>query len=200
MFKRIGTTASYVFILALFILLIIILVDTPVRSYVLLALVVTGIAILPCTITILKKYIKKGTPKTAGKKSGRMQSSCDNFRVKGLWVMLIRWPGRWVSCIVSIAGKPVEAMVHTGSSATIPSFELFKRISKKANVALSAPDVVLHDYNQQAIPVASLSTERALWPPEYVRSSGSARLEACLLGTNNIIPLGIIIPIKDSLI
>ena len=56
---------------------------------------------------------------------------------------------------VSIAGEPV---VNTGSSATILSFKLFKRIGKKANIpvtALSAPDVVLRDYSQRPIPVGA---------------------------------------------
>ena len=52
---------------------------------------------------------------------------------------------------VSIAGEPVEAM---GSSATILSFELFKRIGKKANIP-DAPDVVLRDYSQRPIPVGA---------------------------------------------
>ena len=53
---------------------------------------------------------------------------------------------------VEVAGQKVEAMVDTGSSATILSFELFK----SANIpvtALSKPDVVLRDYNKRPIPV-----------------------------------------------
>ena len=59
---------------------------------------------------------------------------------------------------VSIAGKPVEAIVDAGSPVMISSFKLFKRICKKANIpvsALCAPDVVLRDYNQRPIPVGS---------------------------------------------
>ena len=55
---------------------------------------------------------------------------------------------------VNISSEPVEALVDTGSSATILSFELFKQIGHKANVpasALSPPDVVLRDYNQWPI-------------------------------------------------
>jgi len=45
---------------------------------------------------------------------------------------------------VEVAGQEVEAMVDTGSSATILSFELFKKIGKSANIpvtALSKPDI-----------------------------------------------------------
>ena len=100
---------------------------------------------------------------------------------------------------VSIAGKPVEAMVDTGASATILSFEQFKRISQKADIpvsALSAPDVVLRDYSQRPIPVgAKVELElsfnsKSMVAPVYVRGSGSAESEACLLGTNVVIPLG----------
>ena len=104
---------------------------------------------------------------------------------------------------VSIAGEPVEAMVDTGSSDTILSFDLFKRIGKKANIpvsALSAPDVVLRDYNQQPIPIgAKVELElsfngKSVVVPVYVRGSGSPESDACLLGTNVVIPLGMIAP------
>ena len=104
---------------------------------------------------------------------------------------------------VSIAGEPVEAMVDTGSSATILSFDLFKRIGKKANIpvsALSAPDVVLRDYNQRPIPIgAKVELElsfngKSVVVPVYVRGSGSAESEACLLGTNVVIPLEMMAP------
>ena len=104
---------------------------------------------------------------------------------------------------VSIAGEPVEAMVDTGSSATILSFDLFKQIGKKANIpvsALSTPDVVLRDYNQRPIPVgAKVELEfsfngKQVTAPVYLRGSGSAESEACLLGTNVIVPLGMVSP------
>jgi len=57
-------------------------------------------------------------------------------------------------CTVNIAGEPVKAMVDTGSSATILSWDLFQAIGKKANIPKSAlyrPKVTLHDYSQRPI-------------------------------------------------
>ena len=100
---------------------------------------------------------------------------------------------------VSIVGEPVEAMVDTGSSATLLSFRLVKQIGKKANIpvsALSTSDVVLRDYNQRPIPVgAKVELElsfngKSMVAPVYVWGSGSAESEACLLGTYVVILLG----------
>ena len=55
---------------------------------------------------------------------------------------------------VEIARQTVDAMVDTGSSATILSFQLFKRIGNIAKIptaALSKPDVILRDYNKRPI-------------------------------------------------
>ena len=49
---------------------------------------------------------------------------------------------------VEVAGQKVEAMVDTGSSATILSFELFKKIGKNANIPVTTPckpDIALRD-------------------------------------------------------
>ena len=42
-------------------------------------------------------------------------------------------------CQVNVAGEPVEAMVDTGSSATIMSFDLFKKIGKRAGITVQSP-------------------------------------------------------------
>ena len=104
---------------------------------------------------------------------------------------------------VEVEGQEVNAMVDTGSSATILSFELFKRIGKNANIpvtALSRPDIVLRDYNKRPIPVGAkveLTFQfggRSVTAPVYVRSSDGEELETCLLGTNVIFPLGLMQP------
>ena len=41
-------------------------------------------------------------------------------------------------CTVNIAGEPVKAMVDTGSSATILSWDVFQAIGRKAQVPASA--------------------------------------------------------------
>ena len=53
---------------------------------------------------------------------------------------------------VNIAGEHVKAMVDTGSSATILSWDVFQAIGRKAQVSASAlykPDVTLRDYSQR---------------------------------------------------
>ena len=91
-------------------------------------------------------------------------------------------------------------MVDTGSSATILSFELFKKIGKSANIpvtALSKPDVVLRDYNKRPVAKVELTVrfeDRSVTTPVYIRASGSDELETCLLGTNVIFPLGLMQP------
>ena len=57
---------------------------------------------------------------------------------------------------VNVAGTSVEAMVDPGSSATIMSFELFRKIGARAKIpveALRRPDVVLRDYSQRPVPI-----------------------------------------------
>ena len=108
-------------------------------------------------------------------------------------------------CNVNIAGEPVEAMVDTGSSATIMSFDLFKKIGRKAGIAknaLSQPDVTLRDYSQRPIPVGAkvdLEVEfngKKMTATVYLRGSGSTESESLLLGTNVVIPVGLMSPAK----
>ena len=57
-------------------------------------------------------------------------------------------------CTVNIAGEPIKAMVDTGSSATILSWEVFQAIGRKTKVPVSAlykPEVTLRDYSQRPI-------------------------------------------------
>ena len=98
---------------------------------------------------------------------------------------------------VTIESTPVEAMIDTGSSATILSFALFKRIGKAAKISaqeLLRPDIVLRDYNQRPIPVGAKIEltfrwkDRAVTTPVYIQSDLAAG-EPCLLGTNVVGPL-----------
>ena len=107
---------------------------------------------------------------------------------------------------VEIVGQTVDAMVDTGSSATILSFELFKRIWKNAKIptsALSKPDVILRDYNKRPVLVGAKVDltfrvkERSVTAPVYIKSSGSNEAETCLLGTNVIFALGLMQPAEE---
>lgn len=104
---------------------------------------------------------------------------------------------------VMICGVPVEAMIDPGSSASIMSFELFKQIGLKAGIpkeALKPPEVSLRDYSQRPIPVGAQVELEVDWngemvlAPVYLRSDQGTQGEPCLLGTNVIIPLGLMVP------
>lgn len=98
---------------------------------------------------------------------------------------------------------PVEGMVDPGSSATIISFALLQEIGKQAQIpseALKLPDIVLRDYSQNPISVGAQVSlvfrwqDRTVTTPVYVRSDIAPGAESCLLGTNVVVPLGLMIP------
>ena len=106
---------------------------------------------------------------------------------------------------VTIEGTPVDGMVDPGSSATIISFDLFKKIGGKARIpssALEVPHVTLRDYSQNPIPIGAQVKLTFRWKdntvttPLYIRSDQAAKGEPCLLGTNVVMPLGLIVPSK----
>jgi len=96
-------------------------------------------------------------------------------------------------CTVNIAGEPVKAMVDTGLSATILSWDVFQAIGRKTKVPVSAlykPEVTLRDYSQRPILVgAMLDLEvefngKSIVVPIYLRAARHAGSEPFLLGTN----------------
>ena len=106
-------------------------------------------------------------------------------------------------CTVNIAGEPVKAMVDTGSSATVLSWDVFQAIGRKAQVPVSAlykPEVTLRDYSQRSILVGAmvdLEVEfcgKSVFVPIYLRAARHAGSEPCLLGTNVVGPLGLMCP------
>ena len=103
---------------------------------------------------------------------------------------------------IMIAGTPVEGLVDPGSSATI-LFDLFREIGRKASIpceALTLPEVTLRDYSRRPIPIfAVVDLEfclqgRSVTVPVYLRSDQGPVSEPCLLGTNVVIPLGLMVP------
>ena len=105
---------------------------------------------------------------------------------------------------VTVAGTPVEALIDPGSSATILSFDLFMRIGKTAGITskeLRPPRVTLRDYNGRPIPIGAQVDLQFEWKgtsvtaPVYLRTEkGDTRSEQCLLGTNVVMPLGLMVP------
>ena len=98
---------------------------------------------------------------------------------------------------VTVAGEVVDALVDPGSSASIMSFETFRRIGPKAGIGKDdhrLPDVVLRNYSRQPIAVGALVDLEISWQgktvtsPVYVRSCLEGA-EPLLLGTNVIAPL-----------
>ena len=103
---------------------------------------------------------------------------------------------------VDIEGSPVEALVDPESAATLISFDLFKQIGRKANIppsVLSKPSITLRDYNQSTIPIgASVDLTisfngKKVTVPVHICSPNS-QVESCLLGTNVVIPLHLMVP------
>ena len=106
---------------------------------------------------------------------------------------------------VTVGGTPVEGMVDPGSSATIMSFNLFQKIGRRAGIlkeALKPLDsgLVLRDYSQRPIPIGACVELTFEWGGKSVTSTVFLRSdlgvggEPCLLGTNVVIPLGLMVP------
>ena len=104
---------------------------------------------------------------------------------------------------VKIAGVPVEALLDAGSSASILSFDLFQKIGHAAGItvdALKPPKATLRDYSQRPIPIGAQVELKFEWKgsrvtaPVYLRSNQGTIGEPCLLGTNVVMPLGLMIP------
>ena len=135
--------------------------------------------------------------------SGLKQSSCGLQRHIRQELKLIPSLGPLYYANVTVAGTSVEAMVDPGSSATIMSFELFRNIGAKAKIpveALKQPDVALQDYSQRPIPIGACVDLELEWQGKsvtttvYLRSDLGAQDEPYLLGTNVVIPLGLMVP------
>ena len=100
---------------------------------------------------------------------------------------------------VDIEGSPVEALVDPGSAATLISFNLFKQIGRKTNIpssVLSKPAVSLRDYNQRtgaSVDLTICFNGQKVVAPVHMCSPDS-QVESCLLGTNVVIPLGLMVP------
>lgn len=97
----------------------------------------------------------------------------------------------------------MDGMIDPGLSATIISFDLFKKVGGKAHIpsrALEVPHVTLRDYSQNPIPIGAQVNLTFRWgdktftTPVYIRSDQAAKGEPCLLGTNIVMPLGLMVP------
>ena len=104
---------------------------------------------------------------------------------------------------VSIAGSSVDALVDPGSSATIMSFDLFRMVGKGAGIpreAMRKPEITLRDYSRRLIPIFAVVDLEFEWQgnrltaPVYLKSDQGPKGEPCLLGTNVVIPLGLMVP------
>ena len=107
---------------------------------------------------------------------------------------------------ISVSGSPVEALVDPGSSASIMSTELLKQIGPKAGISkddLRPPDIVLRNYSRNQITISGRVDLEFTWrgknvkSPVYVRSDKQEG-EPLLLGTNVIVPLGLMEPSRGG--
>ena len=104
-------------------------------------------------------------------------------------------------CEAEVEGRPVEALIDSGSSATIMTFSLFQRNAKKANLPvdiLKKPDVVLRDYNQHPLKIGAVAKlevrfeGKIVLTPIYINVDSENKLtESCTFGTNLLFSLGI---------
>ena len=101
---------------------------------------------------------------------------------------------------VAIKGMPIEGLIDPGSSATFISYSLFREIGKRAKLssrALELPTLTLRDYSQNPIPIGAQVSltfqwhDRVVTTPVHTRSDAVPIAEPCLLGTNVVIPLGL---------
>ena len=104
---------------------------------------------------------------------------------------------------VTVESTSVRALVDLGSSATIMSFQLFCKIGQAVHMpasALQKPDIQLRDYSQQPITVGACVhltisfQDLSVTTPVYLYPDDSVHSEQCLLGTNVVIPLNLMVP------
>ena len=104
---------------------------------------------------------------------------------------------------VTVESTSVRALVDPGSSATIMSFQLFCKIGQAVYMpasALQKPDIQLRDYSQQPITVGACVhltisfQDLSVTAPVYLYPDDSVHSEQCLLGTNVVIRLNLMVP------
>ena len=105
-------------------------------------------------------------------------------------------------CEVEIAGQPVQALIDSGSSATVMTFSLLQRIARDAQLSvdvLEKPDVILRDYNQHPLRIGAFAKLEVMYKGERVLAtiyinfeSENRPTESCILGTNLPLSLGIL--------
>ena len=105
-------------------------------------------------------------------------------------------------CEMEIAGQPVEALINSGSSATVMTFSLLQMIARDAQLSvdvLEKPDVVLRDYNQHPLRIGAFAKLEVMYKgrrvlaPIYINVDSENRpTESCILGTNLLFSLGIL--------
>ena len=103
---------------------------------------------------------------------------------------------------LTVSGSPVEALVDPGSSASIMSYALFEKIGPRAGIQagdLRPADAVLRTYSRNQIAISGQVDleftwrEKTIASPVYLRADKEDG-EPLLLGTNVIVPLGLIQP------
>ena len=103
---------------------------------------------------------------------------------------------------LTVSGSPVEAQVDPGSSASIMSYALFEKIGPRAGIQagdLRPADAVLRTYSRNRIAISGQVDMEFTWKEKTIASPVYLRAdkedgEPLLLGTNVIVPLGLIQP------
>ena len=100
---------------------------------------------------------------------------------------------------VTIESTPIDGMIDPGSTATIIFFDLFRKVGGEAHIPSSAPEVphvMLRDYSQNPIPIGAQVNLTSRWQDKTVTTPvyEAAKGEHSLLGTNIVMPLGLMVP------
>ena len=97
-------------------------------------------------------------------------------------------------CDIEVAGQPVEALIDSGSSATVLTFSLYNRISRDAKLSvdvLEKPDVILRYYNQHTLQIGAVAKQEVAYKgkkvltPVYINVDSEHKpTESCIVGAN----------------
>ena len=117
--------------------------------------------------------------------------------------------GAPVSTEITIMDEMFPALIDSGSTATIVSYELMATLSRKKGFTpeLEPPTTTLYDYSGHEIDIGAMTVlpiswrEKTVEVPVFIRPKPTTTGKAtCLLGTNTIFDLGILTKAKEAVV
>ena len=101
---------------------------------------------------------------------------------------------------VTIESTPIVGMIDPGLSATIISFDLFRKVgggsshSQQCTGSATCHVKGLQSESNSQLNLTFRWEDKTVTTPVYIRSDQAAKGEHCLLGTNIVMPLGLMVP------